>query len=591
MDYNEYKEKVKSANDIVDIIGEYVDLKRAGNSYKGLCPFHGEKTPSFFVMPENQFFYCHGCHIGGDVINFLCKYNNIEFKEALSFLADRAGIEKPTEFEKNGDYVKEKSLKKELLSIYKSVASFYYEKLKSDEGKKALSYLNKRGISKNMINAFGLGYSPKGGTVLYEHLKQEGYDDEILKETGLFSYKNGKPRDLFVDRLMFPIMDRASKVIAFGGRILGDGEPKYINSPETKIYSKKENLYGIHRATKTKNNRIILVEGYMDVISLHMAGFVEAVASLGTSLTKEQVFIISKIAKYIYLIYDTDKAGTNAALRAIPMLKEENLFVNVVSMKPFKDPDELIQNEGTEGLLNRIKISENAIFFEMDCKALEYDRKDPTQNAEFVDILVEKLAKKENPIERKDFTLAFAKRYDLDEKILFGMVNKKGEENRRKEGIFSLNANVSKIQKDPTKEDDNRKIKAEINIIKALLNERAYLKAIKEYEFSIEYFTNEHLKEVAKIAFDENITESILISNILGRYEDERQSIIAGLLNESNDVDSFSLLSAKEKEKYFWQSLKSLLEPIYRQKLIKDPNKYLKKLKDLENIDKNFMEK
>ena len=243
MNYEEFKERVRAESDIVDVIGRYVDLKRSGANYKGLCPFHNEKTPSFFVMQDGQFYYCHGCHKGGDVFKFLCDYNHLDFPDAVRELAESAGIEIPEKFDYGDSGRIKAGLKNRLRDMYKAAAEFYFSNLHSEEGKEALEYLKKRGITKNTMVAFGLGYATGEGTALYKVLKDKGYNDEELKESGLFSYKSGKPRDIFTDRIMFPIMNRSSKVIAFGGRVMWDRLPKYINSPETIIYSKKNNLY------------------------------------------------------------------------------------------------------------------------------------------------------------------------------------------------------------------------------------------------------------------------------------------------------------------------------------------------------------
>ena len=427
MDFNEFKERVRAANDITDIIGRYVSLKRSGSSFKGLCPFHNEKTPSFFVMPEDQYYYCHGCHKGGDVFTFLCDYNNLDFSEALEELARNAGIEMPEKLDRNqsGQSYK-KGLKNRIFEMYKEAAGFYYEKLRSDEGKDAFRYLSERGISANMMTAFGLGYAPGGADSLYDHLKSKNFDDEELKESGLFSYKSGKPRDQFFRRVMYPIMTKSSRVIAFGGRVLGDEKPKYINSPETVIYSKKDNLYGIHRAIRAKNNRIILVEGYMDVIAVHQAGFPETLASLGTALTKEQAHIISGMASKVYLVYDADGAGKAAMLRAIPILRSEGLFVNVADMSPFKDPDELIKSEGAEGFERRIENAQNAFFFETGEFSKEFNLDDPSERAAFEAKTAERIAAFDNKFEREQYIETLADRFNIDKGLLAAEVSRIG---------------------------------------------------------------------------------------------------------------------------------------------------------------------
>ena len=503
MNYEEFKERVRSGNDIVDVIGRYVDLKKSGANYKGLCPFHNEKTPSFFVMQDGQFYYCHGCHKGGDVFKFLCEYNHMDFPDAVRELAETAGIDVPDKFD-YGDAGRIKAgLKNRLRDMYKTAAEFYYKELHSGSGKKALDYLKDRGLTKNTMVAFGLGYAPAGRTALYDHLKGKDFTEEELKESGLFSYKTGGPKDAFFDRVMFPIMNRASKVIAFGGRILGTGDPKYINSPESPIYSKKNNLYGIQRAIAARKERIILVEGYMDVISMHQAGYPETVASLGTALTKEQADIIAKLARKVYLIYDADGPGIQAMRRAIPILKEAGLFVNIVSMKPFKDPDEMIKSEGVDGVEGRIRNADNAIVFELECIASEYDRKDPSENAEFEMKAANMIVELRDRFQREEFIKTVSERFDINKELLTSEVNRIGDETY-KEGIIRRKQNPvirrpegvgSRIR------DGDQGLPDERNVLLALVKNPKIFEQVKGY-VSVEDFTTVFLREVADILFD-----------------------------------------------------------------------------------------
>ena len=280
--------EVRQRSDIVDLVSSYVALKRRGRDYVGLCPFHSEKTPSFSVSPERQSFHCFGCGVGGNAISFVMQYENLSFPEALRFLASRAGMQLP-EREPSAAEKRERSLKERLLEMHKLAATHFYQLLHTEEGKHAYQYLRQRGLSDETIRKFGLGFSSKRPGELYRFLKQRGYTDAELRESGLVTIEERGARDKFWNRVMFPIMDSNSRVIAFGGRVMGEGEPKYLNSPETKLFDKSRNLYGLNYARRTRADHVILCEGYMDVIALHQAGFANAVASLGTAITEQEV--------------------------------------------------------------------------------------------------------------------------------------------------------------------------------------------------------------------------------------------------------------------------------------------------------------
>ncbi len=339
MYYSEdFVEEVRGRNDIIDVISSYVNLKRNGSNYVGLCPFHNEKTPSFSVSPGKQMYYCFGCSSGGNVFTFLMEYENLTFVEALEQLADRAGMALPKQT--NGDAEKiKRDIRDKILEIYKEAAKFYYALLKSERGQAAREYLQNRKLQEDTIRGFGLGYAHVSGG-LYPYMRKKGYEDDLLKQTGLFTYHEKKGvYDKFWNRIVFPIMNRSGKVIAFGGRVMGEGMPKYLNSPETLIFDKSRNLYGLNFVHGKPAAGLILCEGYMDVIALHQAGFTNTVASLGTSLTSQHSSLLKRYSDLVYLCYDSDGAGVKAALRAIPICKEAGLTIKVIDLKPFKDPD------------------------------------------------------------------------------------------------------------------------------------------------------------------------------------------------------------------------------------------------------------
>ena len=327
-------EEVRSRNDIVDVIGQYVHLTKKGSTYFGLCPFHNEKTGSFSVSPNKQMYYCFGCGAGGNVFTFMMQYENFTFGEAMEALADRAGVALPKQ-EYSAAQKREADKKQRLLEINKEAARYFYTLLRNDRGKHALAYFQKRELSEETMKKFGLGYSDQYSDDLYRYLRSKGYEDEILKESGLVTIDERRGGyDKFWNRAMFPIMDVRGKVIGFGGRVMGDGEPKYLNSRETILFDKGRNLYGLNYAKRSRSNAIILCEGYMDVISLHQAGFTNTVAPLGTAFTPNQAMLLKRYTNEVILSFDSDGAGIKAALRALPILRQNGLRGRVLSMKP-----------------------------------------------------------------------------------------------------------------------------------------------------------------------------------------------------------------------------------------------------------------
>ena len=379
---DELIEEVRSRSDIVDVISGYVRLQKKGSTYFGLCPFHNEKTGSFSVSSGKQMYYCFGCGAGGNVFTFLMQYENFTFPEAMQALAERAGIELPQE-EITPQARQEADKRQRLLEINKAAAKYYYLMLRGEGGRRAYEYFAKRELSDETMKKFGLGATGPYSDSLYRYLREQGYEDTILKETGLVTIDERGGRDKFWNRAMFPIMDVRGKVVGFGGRVMGDGEPKYLNSPETRIFDKSRNLYGLHLARLTKRPQLLLCEGYMDVIALHQAGFDNAVASLGTAFTGGHANLLKRYTKEVYLTFDSDGAGVKAALRAIPILKEANLTAKVVNMKPYKDPDEFIKALGAEAYEERIRQAENSFMFEIRILEQNYDLKDPQVNSSF----------------------------------------------------------------------------------------------------------------------------------------------------------------------------------------------------------------
>lgn len=423
---DELIEDIRMKNDILDVVSGYVKLQKKGSSYFGLCPFHNEKSPSFSVTPSKQMYYCFGCGAGGNVYTFVMQYENYDFVEAVKMLAERAGVELP---EENNDAENKRAsdLRKTLLEINKKAAYFYCYKLRQADGKTGYQYLTGRKLSEEIIKKFGLGYAGKYRDELYRYLKNEGYNDAILRESGLITFDEARGvYDKFFNRVMFPIMDVNSRVIGFGGRVMGEGEPKYLNSPETKVFEKSRNLYGLNIARTSRKSYMIICEGYMDVISLHQAGFQNAVASLGTAFTSGHASLLKRYTEEVMLSYDSDGAGIKAALRAIPICKSAGLRVKIINMQPYKDPDEFIKNLGSEAYEERIQNAQNAFFFEISVLEEQYDLKDPESKTLFINEIAKKLLNFEEKIERSNYLEAVAEKYHIGFENLESLVNKFG---------------------------------------------------------------------------------------------------------------------------------------------------------------------
>lgn len=417
-------EEIRSRNDIVDVISGYVRLQKKGSSYFGLCPFHNEKSPSFSVSRQKQMYYCFGCGAGGNVYTFLMEYENFSFVEAVKYLADRAGVELP-EAEYSKEAKEKADLKASILEINKLAAKYYYVQLKSERGKNAYTYLKDRKLSDETITAFGLGYSNKFSDDLYKYLRKKGYSEELIRQAGLINTDERQGvYDKFWNRVMFPIMDVNSRVIGFGGRVMGDAKPKYLNSPETAVFDKSRNLYGLNRARTSRKPYFLLCEGYMDVIALHQAGFTNAVASLGTALTPGHASLIKRYVQEVYLTYDSDDAGTRAALRAVPILREAGITAKVVRMDPYKDPDEFIKNLGAEEYERRIDEARNGFLFSIDMLSRDYDMGSPEGKTAFFRETARRLMAFEDELERNNYIDAVASEYGVRKESLEKLVAK-----------------------------------------------------------------------------------------------------------------------------------------------------------------------
>ncbi|MCR5304423.1 MAG: DNA primase [Lachnospiraceae bacterium] len=520
-------QQVIDRNDIEDVVSSCVELKKSGSNLVGLCPFHNEKTPSFTVSPNKRMFYCFGCGVGGNVISFVMRYENMDFQEALKYLAERGGVTLPESRYSRED--REKSEHRQLmLDANREAAVFYYKNLYSPKGIKGLKYLKEeRRLSDETIKKFGLGFSEITDSSLVKHLKTKGFADKVLIDAGLalFDEKRGL-RDRFWNRVMFPIMDMHRKVIGFGGRVMGDSKPKYLNTSESPIFDKSRNLFGLNYARGSRANNFIICEGYMDVISMHQAGFDQAVASLGTAFTNEHAAMLERITqkakKKILLAYDSDGAGVNAALRAIDMLRDVGIMPRVINMKPYKDPDEFIKNLGPEEFQKRIDEAENGFMYILRQTEADFDMSDPEGKTSFEKNIAMLLCTLNEGAERDNYAETVSRKYNIT------------MENLRKLMVF-YSTGIFQTQKRPSREDlSNRpKVKDSGKNQKLLLGWISNDPELYPQISSIvkpEDFDEGVLRESAERLFSDIQNGTINIPAMIAAYEDpESQSEAASI--------------------------------------------------------------
>ncbi|NLK76028.1 MAG: DNA primase [Clostridiales bacterium] len=581
----ELVEQVRTENDIVDVIGSYIRLQKKGSSYMGLCPFHNEKTPSFSVSASKQMYHCFGCGAGGNIYTFIMEYENYTFVEALKYLAERAGIQLPEQ-----EYTKEERAKADLrgrlLEINKQAATYFFYQLKSKNGQAAYNYLRKRGISDEIIKKFGLGYANKYSDDLYRYLKGLGYEDDFLKISGLINLNERQGgTDKFWNRVIFPIMDTNNRVIGFGGRVMGDGMPKYLNSPETMLFDKSANLYGLNLAKLSRADYLLICEGYMDVIALHQAGFTNTVASLGTAFTARHANLLKRFTRQVLLTYDSDDAGKRAALRAIPILKDAGFEVKIIDMKPYKDPDDFIKALGKEEFQKRIDKAKNSFFFEIDIIKEEYNLSDPEQKTKFFYQVAKKLLGFQEEIERNIYIEAVAKNYNIDIEQLRRLVNR-----------FGSQMVVAISNKDEFKQSRrNSKKKSEDGIIKCqkllltwIAEDNSLIDRIKGV-LGPEDFNEGIYKEVARQVFEQYEKENQVIpAKIINRFESpEEQSEVADIFSTvmRGQIDTEAMKKALrdtiirlKEHSLDMQSLKAIEanDTVLLQRIIKEKSEIMK---------------
>lgn len=523
-------EKIKEENDIVDIISEHVRLKRTGRNYSGLCPFHHEKTPSFSVSQDKQIYKCFGCGEAGNVITFLMKLKNLSFVEACEFLAERAKIDLHINENDNS-----KNITKKLYDINTEVARFYFNNLRNNT--KVIKYLNDRGLSSKIIANFGLGYALDSWNSLYDYLRSKGFSELDMYSLGLISKsKHGNYYDKFRNRVMFPVFNAKGKVIGFGGRVLDDSKPKYLNSPETVLFNKGTNLYGLNFAIKNNTTKsFIMVEGYMDCISLHQAGITNAIASLGTALTVSQAKLIKKYTNKVYIAYDSDLAGQNAANRGLDILTSEGLEVKVVDIENGKDPDEFIKKYGKNAFLQLLEKSLPLEQYKINKARKETDFKDEKSLNNFINKISDILISL-SPIERNLYVKKISEEVNVDETAIYDVLNEKNAKNKKNENKVNRKEKYSlKLYR------EEPSVKAGRALINLLINKKGFQYIINELK------TENILNEVHKKMFD-LIIENMEMNSETLKKKLELSCQDLDMNKEFVNVNEFKLISLEEDE-------------------------------------------
>ena len=570
---DEILDDVKSSNDIVDVISQYISLKRSGRNYFGLCPFHNEKSPSFSVSPDKQIFHCFGCGVGGNIITFISKIEGIGFKEAIEVLAERANIKLPT-MDNSADNKKEE-LKAKVYKVNSFTAEYYHKKLYEPTSKIAQEYVKKRKLNNETIESFKIGFSGKFDE-LYQALRKEGFNDEEILESGLVNKNdNGKYIDRYRNRLMIPIFDERNRIIAFGGRVLDDSKPKYINSPENIVYSKGRHLFGLNVAKKGDTKRLLIVEGYMDAISLHQRGITNVVASLGTALTTSQGWLLRKNCEQVILGFDSDGAGQTAIMRAVEVMQNMGCDMRILQMTGAKDPDEYILKYGS---VRFQKLMDDAIsLIEFKIKVLQKDLnlENASDKIKFLNEIAKLISKVENTMEREIYIEKIAKGYNISKEAIYAEVNKLQYSNRKDKKILEKEKTVvSKMRKEEKRDVSEEITKRENTIIWILINSIDTYKIIKE-NIKIEDFKNEENKEILKEIYNALENGNTNINSVLDHIDSEK---IQGHLTEIMAED-YGITDNKK-------AIEDLLKKYELEKLESERDRLIEELNNASDSDK-----
>ena len=579
---DEIIDDVRQSNDIVDVISQYVRLKRSGRNYFGLCPFHNEKSPSFSVSPEKQIFHCFGCGVGGNVFTFLTKIEGINFVEAVQLLAERANIQLPT-LENNMDSAKE-ALKAKVYKVNEFTANYYHENLYKPESKIAQEYVKKRKLSNETLKSFQIGFSGKFDE-LYRELKKQGFEDREILESGLVNKnERGQFIDRYRNRLMFPICDARGRVIAFGGRVLDDSKPKYINSPENVVYSKGRHLYGLNVAKKYDiKKRLLIVEGYMDVISLHQREIHNVVASLGTALTQQQGYLLRNHTEQIILSYDSDEAGQTAKVRAMEILQNMGCDIRVLQMEGAKDPDEYVIQYGNARFQNLVDKAISVIEFKVKILRQSLNLENTNDKIKFLNEIAKLISKIDNSMEREVYIEKIAKEYDVSKEAIYAGVNKLTYKETSDEKILNKTKPVIKHSENINTNNVSEAIKRRENTVLAILlsGDISVYQIIKQ-NIQVEDFKDIINQKIARKLYEEFDNGNSNINAIIDNLSEEEQNHITMIMAEDYGIDDVEkaiddVIQSYEKEKLNERKFKILetLENQTEEKIRKELEKEL----------------
>ena len=528
-------DEVRQSNDIVDVISQYVHLKRSGRNYFGLCPFHNEKSPSFSVSPDKQIFHCFGCGVGGNVFSFLSKIENMSFIEAVQNLASRANIALPT-LENNADSAKEE-LKAKVYKVNEFAAEFYHQNLYKPEAKPGQEYVKKRKLSNETLKSYRIGFSGKFDE-LYKALKQEGFQEKEILESGLVNKnENGKYIDRYRNRLMFPICDVRGRVIAFGGRVLDDSKPKYINSPENIVYSKGRHLFGLNVAKKGDLKKILIVEGYMDVISLHQRGITNVVAALGTALTQNQGWLLRRNSEQVILGFDSDGAGQTAILRSIEILQNMGCDMRILQMEGAKDPDEYIIKYGNTRFQALMDKAISLVEYKVKILKKDLNLENAADKIKFLNEISNLISNVENNMEREVYIENIAKTYNISKEAIYAQVNKLKYSGTNNEKVLEKTRVVQKIKKEESAVSEKIK-KREDTILSLLLDENFNVYEIIKQNVKADDFKYEIDRKIAIKLYEEFEKGNSNISGIIDKLSEEEQNHVTAILAEDYGIEN-----------------------------------------------------
>ena len=569
---------VRQSNDIVDVISQYVHLKRSGRNFFGLCPFHNEKSPSFSVSPDKQIFHCFGCGVGGNVFSFITQIEGINFVEAVQMLAERANIQLPT-LQDNGDSQREE-LKAKVYKVNEFTAEFYHQNLYKPQAKIAQEYVKKRQLSNETLKSFKIGFSGKFDE-LYQELKKQGFGEREILESGLVNKnERGQYIDRYRNRLMFPICDARGKVIAFGGRVLDDSKPKYINSPENVAYSKGRNLFGLNVAKKGDLKRILIVEGYMDVISLHQRGITNVVAPLGTALTEQQGWLLRKNSEQIILSFDSDEAGLKAKLRALDILQNMGCDLRILQMEGAKDPDEYIIKYGNARFNNLVDKALSIIEFKVKILKKDLNLENTNDKIKFLNEIAKLISNVNNTIEREVYIEKIAKEYDISKEAIYAEVNKLTYKNVKTEKVLEKPKPVVTHIKREEKVISEAVKRRENTVIALLLMGDLNIFEILRQNIKVEDFQDEVNKKIAQKLYEEFEKGNSNINAIIDNLEQDEQNQITMIMSEDYEITDIE------------KAIDDVVQAYEREKLNTRKFEILDLLdKDLENDQKKELEK